>query len=393
MRPSRTVARLGASLCLLVTSSLWARIALQSSAAPSDSLDVPGSLAATADGDVYVSFRTDYAAAVVRRFSADGVVLARWEVSRGTNRYPGVAEAFDGGVYVAVSELDVVRHYSRDGELTGEWPVDGLQPAIASTAGNGAGIPVAEVYVLASSAGGGPDDGREVLRFGHLGDARGAFPVAASSSDLTFWPTAAGVEAEVLVAEGARDLDGPPFVSRYSAGGGKLGEWAGGRRGMDVDVATNRIWLGELGSLGRIRRAQAYERDGTPGSRCDLTTFPIDLTVGQNGDLYILADEAPARNVSAVYRYRQDCTLLDTWDLEQLNGLERPTPTGPTPTASETATNAPSATDTGTAVAATATETPGSASPSTTPTSGPTPTYHTECGGTLFLPKASRGTG
>jgi len=389
MRPPRTVARLGACLCLLVTSSLWARIALQSSAAPADFLDVPGSLAASADGDVYVSFATDYGAAVVRRFSADGVVLARWEVAGGANGHPGVAEAYDGGVYVAVSELDVVRHYSPDGELAGEWPVDGLASAIASATRSDAGRPGDEVVVLASSY--RPDHSREVQvrQFDQLGGARGVFPVAVSSFDLALWPAAAGGEPEVWVTEDSRALDGSPFVSRYDGGGDKLGEFVGGGWGMDVDAATNRIWMGEIASFRLFLRAQAYERDGTPSRRCDLTTSPVDLTIGPDGDLYILAEDPSARNVHAIHRYRQDCRLVDTWDLEQLNGLEQPTPTGPTPTA----TNAPSATDTATAVSATATETP---TPDMLPgTLRPTATYtpfdDTPYRWRLYLPVAMRG--
>jgi hypothetical protein len=68
-----------------------------------------------------------------------------------------------------------------------------------------------------------------------------------------------------------------------------------------------------------------------------LPAYPIDLTVGKDGDLYVLTDPEPAFGTHReLHRYGQDCRLLDTWDLSMLNGFEQPTPTGPTPTASQT---------------------------------------------------------
>lgn len=385
MRLSRFLCFAGIVVLPLAAAAFLHEAAVELTAAPTDFLDIPSALAADAEGNVYVSFRTDTMECFVRRFSSGGAVLAAWVVG-GSAQVCDVAEAGDGGVFVSLPGAGVVRHFKADGTQTHAWPVDRLLGPIAvDPAYSGAET---DVYVLADATG----NQREVRRFSGIGDPLGAFPAAHSSFDLTAWPASDAQETEVVVAEGNRALDGPPYFARYTLGGSKLGEWEGGGAGMDFDLANNRIWSGVMAVIpATIRRFEAYARDGARDRRCELTAFPVDLAVGGDGDLYIIAFEDFRQDtLREVLRVGQDCKLKDVWGLEQLNGLEQPTPTGSTPTASEAPTHEPSATDTAAAVAATATETPGSASPTTTPTSGPTPTYHT-VGGTLHLPIASRG--
>jgi len=374
MMSPRTIARLGALVCLFVTASLWARTAQQSSAQPL--LDSPGAIAANADGDVYVSFVTDYGAAVVRRFSADGVVLARWEVTRQDFAQHAIAEAGDGGLFVVLADADVVRRYSRDGQQTAEWPVAGLENAIATTSGGGTAN--TDVYVVTSLLGGG----RAVLQYDPAGSLRASFPVDRSSYDLAVWPPGGADEASIAVAEAARNHKILGFVSRYFQAGTWLDGWGedGTIAGMDVDSADNALWYGVFGTT---RDIKAVHRDRTRGPQCRLRSAPIDLTVGQGGDLYVLADPDPDHSVARqVLRYRQNCTLVDTWDLQHLLDPDEPTPT--------VTTAAPSDTSTATAVAGTATETP---TPDLLPgTLTPTATY-TPCDGFrgLSLPVAIRG--
>lgn len=107
-------------------------------AAPAKRPDRPGSLAANAEGDLYISFSTDRGACVVRRFSADGIALARWEVAGSeAARFCSVAESPEGGVWVALQGADVVRHYTKEGLQIAEWQVDGLLESIATASGDG----------------------------------------------------------------------------------------------------------------------------------------------------------------------------------------------------------------------------------------------------------------
>ncbi len=46
-----------------------------------------------------------------------------------------VAASGDGGVYVALNDLDVVRYYTRDGRQVAEWAVDGLDYPISTAPG------------------------------------------------------------------------------------------------------------------------------------------------------------------------------------------------------------------------------------------------------------------
>lgn len=354
MRRYRAVVRLSIVACLFVTASLSTRTVRPSRAAPSDFLDVPGSLAANADGDVYVSFATDTATSVMRRFSADGAVLAHWEVTRGDIVHYAIAEGADGGVYVAIRDHGLVRHYSKDGQQTAEWPVAGLKNAIAAAPGGGAAD--SGVYVVTSVLGGGA----AVLEYDPAGSLRASFPADRSTYDLAVWPPGGADEASVAVAEAARNQYTGAFVSRYSLAGTWLDGWGedGAIAGMDVDDATEALWLGVTDPVTTTRFFHAVNRDRTRVRKCDLPAYPIDLTVGEGGDLFVLAYEDPDQDmVREVLRYRPDCTLVDTWDLERLNGFVRPTPTGPTGAPSDTPTATPSGSETPTTTLVTATAT------------------------------------
>jgi hypothetical protein len=117
-----------------------------------------------------------------------------------------------------------------------------------------------------------------------------------------------------------------------------------------------------------------------------LPAIPIDLTIGQGGDLYVLTFENRDRvMVREVRRYRQDCTPVATWDLERLNGPVASLTPIQTPAATmiatDTATSRPPASDTPT--------------PDVPPgTFTPTETY-TPCdyGWEVLLPVAVRGDG
>jgi hypothetical protein len=381
------------ALLLAAGPAVAGRTAGRLGAAAADALDVPLSLAANADGDVYVGFVSDLQDGAVRRFSPDGAVLAYWEVGRGTDHYINVAQSGEGGVYVSLNDADLVRHYDRDGLQPTEWPVAGLRGGIATAARDGGAE--TEVYVIATAAGGG----REVRRYGPGGDLRATFPVAKASYDLTVWPTGQTDEASFFVAEYARALDGPSFVSRYRSDGTKIGEWeAGGTvAGMDADVAGKQLWVGESYPFWMTRHLQAYGRDGTPGTRCELPVYPTDLTVGQNGDLYVLVEYVPdaLAHPPEIRRYRQDCTLVDTWNLERLNGFPPSHITSIAPTMTPTPTVSPFDSATPTTVKPIVTPTaPPSATdsePTTAAAPSATPTYfHTSCPGPWYLPAVWR---
>jgi hypothetical protein len=287
-------------------------------AAPNRELDWPRWLAANANGDLYVGYvnNSDFAGYVLRRISADHVMSARWEVAcHGSSIYDrfDISESGEGGVFVGVDDMDVVLHYTSDGLQTAQWPAQDLLWAIATAPR--VDTRETEVYALASR----PGDDLVVRRYGPEGDVRSTVAVAENAIDLTVWPATATEGPDLFVAAGSEVLGSS--ITRYRADGTKVSEWSTrGIAGLDVDPAGGHVWVGLVAQrFSRTGAARAYSRDGTPGTECDLTVDPRDLTIAPTGDLYILGWDAGAKATPTLVRYRQDCTLVDTWDLWELN--------------------------------------------------------------------------
>jgi hypothetical protein len=304
------------------------------SAAPADFLDVPGSITVDRAGHVYVSFATDYMVGLLREYDTTGRLLADWQYADSWS--PAMlAEAEEGGVYAAIEDGGIVRHYGSMGADLGQWTVTGLKPAIATT-------PNAEslsslVWVIAAPGG----TGGQARRYGPAGDPQGAWSVGAAASDLVVTGGAAGAPI-VVVAEGARAMDGPGWLVRYRADGQRIHEWevSGAISGID-DGADARVWAAQNAAMRSTGFFTSYDAQGTPGRRCDLPGQAGDLATGPDGTVYVIVHRRDDREREyAVQRYTTECALLDTWEQLQLVGATTPVPRTPT-----TPTVTPSATD------------------------------------------------
>ena len=277
---------------------------------PDDEPGQPEAIAVAPDGTVYV---TDSDQHVVRRFSAEGGLLARWGgpgTGPGQFATPGaVAVGADGSVVVVDRDNHRVQRFDAEGTLLHVWGGPGSQDGRFDTP---SGVAVgADNSVLVADR-----DSHRVQRFDAQGTLLQVWGEQGGEDGQLDGPCglAIGPDGAVVVADRWNDR-----IQRFTVTGEHLGTWGttGDAPGeffhpAAVAVAADRsVYVADTYNH-RIQRftetGDFVTTWGTPGEGSGEMYYPEDIAVGPDGEVWVV-DWMNAR----VLRFSADGALIADW--------------------------------------------------------------------------------
>lgn len=268
----------------------------------------PLSVASDAAGTVYLS--NPQANGQVQRFSADGVLLARWGNfgwDPGNSAYPrSLATDAAGNVYVADSRGGLVQAFTPDGVLLRQWDVTARDIAV-DPAGNLYAIGRSQVIELAP-------DGSQLGAFGGPGAGDGQLGEP--------WGIALGAGGNVYVADTYRSR-----VVVFSAEGAFVSSWGSHGRGpgefvFPYGIATDgagNVYVADTANnrVQKFSAAGAYiGMWGSAGRGPGRFYTPMAVDTDPAGDVYVVDAGVPYLSASGearVQRFTADGQLVTGW--------------------------------------------------------------------------------